>query len=64
MGESDEQTILDKSLISIANSTTFTQPAKRPPKTGFIIDKAKEHLEYQPHSFDEGIALIASQINQ
>jgi len=55
---------LDKSLISRANSTTFTQPAKRPPKTGFIIDKAKEHLEYQPHSFDEGIALIASQINQ
>lgn len=54
---------LDKSLIVPADSTTFTQPAKRPAKTGFIIEKAKRELGYQPHSFKEGIALLAKQIS-
>lgn len=55
---------LDKSLINQTDSTRFTQPAKRPPKTGFIIKKAVEELGYQPHSFDEGIAILASQISE
>jgi dTDP-4-dehydrorhamnose reductase len=54
---------LDRNYITKADSSTFTQPAKRPPKTGFIIDKAREELGYQPHSFEEGIEIIASQIN-
>lgn len=53
---------LDKSLITPADSTTFTQPAKRPAKTGFIIEKAKRELGYQPHSFKEGLAILAQQI--
>ncbi len=53
---------LDKSFITQADSTTFTQPAKRPPKTGFVIDKAIKELGYNPRSFAEGIALLASQI--
>ncbi|MBS1681998.1 MAG: NAD(P)-dependent oxidoreductase [Bacteroidetes bacterium] len=53
---------LDKSLISQTNSTKFTQPARRPPKTGFIIDKAKRELGYSPHSFKEGLALLAKQL--
>ena len=53
---------LDKSLIEEVDSTIFTQPAKRPPKTGFIIDKAKNQLGYEPHSFDEGIAIMAAQL--
>ncbi len=53
---------LDKSLIQQTDSTQFTQPAKRPPKTGFIIEKAKRELGYKPHSFYEGLALLASQI--
>lgn len=52
---------LDKSLITRTDSTKFTQPAKRPPKTGFIIEKAKSSLGYQPHSFDEGIKIVAEQ---
>lgn len=55
---------LDGSLINRADSSSFTQPAKRPPKTGFIIEKAKKNLNYTPHSFDEGIALIAKQIKE
>lgn len=50
---------LDRSLIEKADASTFTQPAKRPPRTGFIIDKAKNELGYEPHSFDEGIRIVA-----
>lgn len=53
---------LDKSLIHPTDSTQFTQPAKRPAKTGFIIEKAKKELGYKPHSFHEGLAILANQI--
>jgi dTDP-4-dehydrorhamnose reductase len=53
---------LDKSLIKPADSSTFKQPAARPPKTGFIITKAKKELGYQPHSFREGLGVLASQL--
>ncbi len=53
---------LDKSLMTRADSSTFTQPARRPPRTGFIIKKMQQQLGYQPHSFNEGIALVARQI--
>ncbi len=53
---------LNKSLITKADSSTFTQPAKRPPKTGFVIDKAKKELGYQPKSFRAGIDILAKQI--
>lgn len=53
---------LDKSLITEANSTTFTQPAKRPARTGFILDKPRERLGYEPRSFREGIEILADQV--
>lgn len=53
---------LDKSLIKATDSTQFKQPAKRPLTTGFIIDKARKELGYEPKSFDEGIAVLAGQI--
>lgn len=49
-------------LIQQADSSTFSQPAKRPPRTGFILDKARRELGYQPRTFDEGIALMSKQI--
>lgn len=49
-------------LIQEADSSTFSQTAKRPPRTGFILDKAIRELGYQPRTFDEGIALMAKQI--
>lgn len=54
---------LDKNLIQAATSATFTQPAKRPPRTGFIIDKARKELMYSPHTFLEGLALLEKQLN-
>ncbi len=53
---------LDKSLITQADSSTFTQPAKRPPRTGFVLDKSRQVLGYEPKSFEEGIAVLAGQI--
>ncbi|QCK14189.1 SDR family oxidoreductase [Mangrovivirga cuniculi] len=55
---------LDKTLINKADASTFSQPAKRPPKTGFIINKAKDILGYAPHSFEEGISILDKQLNE
>ncbi len=54
---------LDKSLIKETDSTKFTQPARRPPRTGFVIDKARKELGYEPHSFEEGLRVLASQLD-
>jgi dTDP-4-dehydrorhamnose reductase len=53
---------LDKSLINATDSTKFVQPAKRPARTGFIIEKARKELGYEPRSFEEGLALLAKQM--
>ncbi len=47
---------LDKSLLKKVTASTFSQPAKRPPRTGFIIDKARRELGFEPLSFVEGLA--------
>lgn len=49
---------LDKSLIKQTDSSKFKQPAARPLKTGFIIEKAKRELGYRPHTFREGLEMI------
>ena len=46
---------LNKELIEEVNASVFTQPAKRPPKTGFNINKARKELGYEPISFIEGL---------
>jgi dTDP-4-dehydrorhamnose reductase len=53
---------LDKSLINPVKSETINQPAKRPPRTGFIIDKAKKTLGYTPRTFEEGLAVLDQQL--
>ena len=55
---------LDKSLIKPSKSADINQPAKRPPITGFIIDKAKTELGYKPHTFVEGIKFLEEQLKQ
>lgn len=54
---------LDASLLSITDSNQFKQPARRPLRTGFVIDKAIRDLGYQPHSFREGVELVREQLN-
>ncbi len=53
----------DKSQINRISSSTLNQKAKRPPKTGFLLNKIINQLGYVPHSFEEGLALLEKQIN-
>jgi dTDP-4-dehydrorhamnose reductase len=53
---------LDKSLLNMSTSEGIKQPAKRPPITGFILDKAIKELGYKPHSFEEGLAVLDQQL--
>jgi dTDP-4-dehydrorhamnose reductase len=54
---------LNKELIVRTDSTKFTQPARRPMKTGFVIEKAKNQLGYRPKTFREGISILAKQLS-
>jgi dTDP-4-dehydrorhamnose reductase len=47
--------------LSVVSSETLNQPAKRPPITGLDIAKAKQDLGYRPHTFSEGLDLVAKQ---
>ena len=53
----------DKSQINRISSTNLNQKAKRPPKTGFILDKSIKELGYKPHSFEEGLNFLEKQLN-
>ncbi len=53
---------LDKSLIVPTKSTTLNQAARRPPFTGFVIEKAKRDLGFKPHSFEEGLNILSEQL--
>jgi dTDP-4-dehydrorhamnose reductase len=55
---------LDKSYINPVTTAELNQPAKRPLRTGFIIDKAKRDLNYRPHSFIEGLAIMKKQLEE
>jgi dTDP-4-dehydrorhamnose reductase len=50
--------------VERVSSNTLNQPAKRPPVTGFDISKAIRELNYQPHSFEEGIEMVQSQFEK
>ncbi|OQP56368.1 SDR family oxidoreductase [Niastella populi] len=49
---------LDAGKIVKVDAATFKQPGRRPLKTGFIIEKARKELGFEPMSFDEGLELM------
>lgn len=53
---------LNTQLLEKVDAKSFTQPAKRPAKTGFVIDKAVKELGFAPHSFEEGLEIVAKEI--
>lgn len=55
---------LDKSLIKPISAESLNQTAKRPRRTGFVLDKAIQELGYQPRSFEEGIGVLDMQLKQ
>ncbi len=48
----------DASGISRVDASTFTQPAQRPMRTGFIIEKATRELGFVPRRFDDALREI------
>ncbi|MAY85060.1 MAG: NAD(P)-dependent oxidoreductase [Flavobacteriales bacterium] len=55
---------LNDAQLSEISSSSLNQAAKRPPKTGFVLDKAMNDLGYDPHSFEEGLSIVDQQIQQ
>jgi dTDP-4-dehydrorhamnose reductase len=55
---------LNAKLIIPTRSDQLNQAARRPLKTGFNIEKARHELAYEPHSFDEGMRIMAAQISK
>ena len=53
---------LDTTKVTPVKSDTLGQPARRPPRTGFILDKARSELGYAPHTFEEGLAILRDQL--
>ncbi|PUZ27245.1 dTDP-4-dehydrorhamnose reductase [Chitinophaga costaii] len=53
---------LDAGLLQEVTAQTFTQVGARPARTGFIIEKARKVLGYQPKSFAEGLEIVAGQL--
>jgi dTDP-4-dehydrorhamnose reductase len=51
---------LDASLIENVTAATFPEPVKRAKQSGLYITKAKQQLNYQPISFEEGVRLTFS----
>ncbi|HMN06563.1 MAG TPA: SDR family oxidoreductase [Flavobacteriales bacterium] len=50
--------------VSAVKSASLGQPAKRPPHTGFILDKARRDLGYAPRGFEAGLAVLRGQLAQ
>ncbi|MEO9532262.1 MAG: SDR family oxidoreductase [Crocinitomicaceae bacterium] len=48
----------DPSLVKAISSSKLNQKAKRPPKTGFDISKARKVLGYKPLTFEESLSQL------
>ena len=55
---------LNTSLIKKISTKDLNQRAVRPYKTGFVLDKAKEFLNYSPHSLEESLIKITQQLKK
>ncbi|MEQ8237671.1 MAG: NAD(P)-dependent oxidoreductase [Cyclobacteriaceae bacterium] len=55
---------LDKKLITPVTASTFKEVGKRPPKTGFVIEKAKKMIGFAPKDLKQGLAIISNQLGQ
>ncbi|HEX6333813.1 MAG TPA: SDR family oxidoreductase [Flavisolibacter sp.] len=45
----------DPGLVIPVTEAEMKQPARRPPRTGFVLDKATKELDFHPTSFAEGL---------
>lgn len=55
---------LDPSVITPVTSESLGQPARRPARTGFVLDKARHVLGYAPHGLEEGLTILRDQLTR
>jgi len=48
--------------VEIISSETLSQPAKRPPRTGFDLTKSRTELDYNPKTLEETIEILLTEI--
>ena len=48
--------------ITAVSSSTLSQKAKRPPKTGFDLTKARTLLDYKPITIEESLTLLETEL--
>lgn len=48
--------------IEHISSSTLNQAAKRPPHTGFVLDKAQQLLDYHPCKLEETIPMLVAEL--
>lgn len=53
---------LDTRLIKPVSSESLAQPARRPARTGFVLDKARRELNYEPTPLNQVIAACGSEV--
>lgn len=53
---------LDESHVTTVKTVDLGQPAKRPPYTGFVLDRAIEELDFHPLSFRESLQVMDQQL--
>ncbi len=51
---------LDTKSLNKTTSESLNQAAKRPPKTGFDVSKARNEIDYRPMSFEDSLKLLFS----
>ena len=51
---------LDTKSLNKTTSESLNQAAKRPPKTGFDLSKARAEIDYRPMSFEDSLKLLFS----
>ncbi|WP_103026560.1 dTDP-4-dehydrorhamnose reductase [Salinibacter altiplanensis] len=49
---------LDASLIEPVSSDFFEDAVERPLRTGFVVDKARDELDYAPRPLDDGLRAV------
>jgi len=49
---------LPKSQVTPIHSDTLNQAAKRPPKTGFNLDKSYKELSYKPKTLEKTLGFL------
>lgn len=54
---------LNEDLITPVFTESLNETAKRPKRTGFILDKARRVLNYRPHSLSDGLNAVKKQFS-